>query len=109
MVEAYLTSVVLPSAQGKMTLRNQQELKLLSKCIDHLLEGDFTRALDTMILRFQAVEMAHQDGHWEVAKHLVPIPDAAVSCTPSSVRNGLLRDERREVRSRALARSSRPT
>ena len=108
MVEAYLTSVVLPAAQGSMSVRNEQELKLLAQAVDAMLDGNMARALDMLILRFQAVEMSHADGHWQYARHLLPLREAGVSSTSRSLREGVLREERREIKSKAMSSSLAP-
>ena len=106
-VESYLSSVLLPAAQGTMSLRNKEELKLLSQAIDHMLKGNFVRATELLVLRFQAVEMCHNDGNWNLARHVVPTMDAGVSSMTRTARAGLLRDEQRDLRARSMAESSR--
>ena len=105
-MEAYFTSVLLPSANGQMSLRNRNEMRTLAKLIDLILEGKVTEAAEHVMLRFQAVEMAHHDGHWNVARHLTPLP-AGVSSSSWGQRAALLRDEERDVRARTMAAAAR--
>jgi len=102
-VRSYLTAVLLPSCGTSMSLRNREELRLLAETIDMLISGDIMGAADLLALRFQAVEMSHHDSGWMFAKHLIPLPDAAVTSTGRSARARLLKDEEREIKLRALA------
>ena len=106
-VQAYLSSVLRPAAQGTMSPRSLQELKLLARCLDAMMNGDFTQCVDLLMLRFQAVEMSHSDGHWHHAKHLVPLQEETVTATHSDLRRRLIRDEQREERVRAVAGAAR--
>ena len=78
-VRAYLTSVLLPSTQGKMNPRSQDELRALGEIVDSILLGDAVRAAEIALQRFKAVETCHTDGGWHQAKFLTPLKDSAVS------------------------------
>ena len=59
------------------------------------------------MLKFQAVEMAHHDGRWNVTRHIAPLPDAGTSSSSRSQGAALLRDEERDVGSRTMAAAAR--
>ena len=103
---AYLTSVLLPSTQGTMSSRNEGELRLLAEATDKLLQGDIAGAGDLLMLRFQAVEMAHADQGWRMAKHLLPDRGSHVSCTGRDQRSALVRDESRQLKVQALSKAT---
>ena len=102
-VRAYLTSVLLPSARGTMTARNESELKLLADATDRLLQGDYAGAGDLLLLRFQQVEMAHGDGCWKMARHLLPDAESMPSSTARSARSSLIQEEAKFSRLQALS------
>ena len=102
-VRAYLTSVFLPSAGGAITQRNSEELRTLAEATDRILQGDFAGAGDLLMLRFQAIEMAHADGHWKVARHIMPLSDPRPSASTRSLRAAAAQDEGRATRLSALA------
>jgi len=102
-VRAYLTSVFLPSAGGAITQRNSEELRTLAEATDRILQGDFAGAGDLLLLRFQAIEMAHSDGHWKVARHIMPLSDPRPSASTRSLRAAAAQDEGRATRLSALA------
>ena len=103
MVEAYLTSVFLPSVGTNLTLRNKDELRTLAFAADSLLKGEVLPAVEALLLRFQAVEMAHFDGGWHHAKHLTPLAESVVSSIPRTIRDGAIRDEHRELKVRNMS------
>jgi len=102
-VRAYLTSVFLPSAGGSITQRNSEELRTLAEATDRILQGDFAGAGDLLLLRFQAIEMAHADGHWKVARHIMPLSDPRPSASTRALRAAAAQDEGRATRLSALA------
>ena len=95
-VKAYLTSILQPSAGDRLGLRNGQELANLAEAMDAVLNGDVTRALDVMCMRFQAVETASVQGKWEIAKHLQLVGDGRVSCVDDKVMSAAMNAERLE-------------
>ena len=72
-----------------------------------MIAGDFVRATELLVLRFQAVEMAHNDGHWNLAKHVVPLAEHDISSTTRAMRAALLQGEKRENKARALAEAAK--
>ena len=102
-VRAYLTSVFLPSVGSAISQRNSEELRTLAEATDKILQGDFAGAGDLLLLRFQAIEMAHADGHWRVARHLMPLSDPRPSASTRALRAAAAQDEARATRLGALA------
>ena len=102
-VRAYLTSVFLPSVGNTISQRNSEELRTLAEASDKILQGDFAGAGDLLLLRFQAIEMAHSDGHWRVARHVMPLSDPRPSASTRALRAAAAQDEARSTRLNALA------
>ena len=105
-VRAYLTSVLLPSTKGTMSARNQSELQVLAEAVDRILQGDYGAAADLLMLRFQQVEMAHGDGGWKLARHLLQDLEGAPSSTSRSSRGALVQEEARHARLQALTQAA---
>jgi hypothetical protein len=106
-VMTYLSSVLMPAANGSMTMRNERELRTIAMAIDAILRGKVAEAADFLIQRFKAVETAHHDGHWNTARHLEALPPPKVSAVDQEERESILRAEERESRFRKLAESYR--
>ena len=49
-VEAYLTSVLLPASGSKLGVRDTQELRTLAKALDRIVKGDTAGAADFLIV-----------------------------------------------------------
>ena len=57
-----------------VSARNKRELLTLATILDALLSGSLGRVGDVAMGRLQAIESAHRDGRWEMARHLEAIP-----------------------------------
>ena len=108
LVMSYLTSVLIPSATGQMSVRNERELRTLAMALDSIITGDSTRAADILIQRFKAVETAHADGHWSMSRHLEALPEGRVGSLSISERERIIKAEANEIKLKALAGKRRP-
>ena len=98
-MSTYFTSVYLPSCQGKLSQRNEQEMRVLSEAIDSILEPDLGRATDLLMQQYKSVEQCHADGgSWRAARHLSVVADGKVTVMEDSERQGILKDERTDMR-----------
>ena len=94
----YFTSVYLPSCQGKLGVRNEQEMRTLAVAIDHILSVDLGAATDVLIQQYKSVEQLHSDGGaWRTARHASVVGDGRASIMADAEREGLLRDERKDM------------
>ena len=94
----YFTSVYLPSCQGKLGVRNEQEMRTLAVAIDSILSVDLGAATDVLIQQYKSVEQLHSDGGtWRTARHASVVGDGRVSIMGDTEREGLLRDERKDM------------
>ena len=99
----YFTSVYLPSCQGKLHARNEQEMRTLATAVDATLAADLGTATDVLVQQYKSIELLHADGgHWRVARHASVVGDARVSITDDAEREALLRDEKRDMEFRKL-------
>ena len=98
MVMAYLTSVLIPSRGNQMSMRNTGELKTLATALDLLISGKVPEATDILSQRFQAVEMADNEGSWATARHLELLPEAKVSSVTAESRRRALKLEKAEIK-----------
>ena len=95
----YFTSVYLPSCQGKLSARNEQEMRVLSEAIDSILEPDLGRASDLLMQQYKSVEQCHADGgSWRAARHLSVVADGKVTVMEDRERQGILRDEKTDMK-----------
>ena len=95
----YFTSVYLPSCQGKLSPRNEQEMRVLSEAIDSILEPDLGRATDLLMQQYKSVEQCHADGgSWRAARHLSVVADGKVTVMEDRERQGMLKDERTDMK-----------
>ena len=105
-VEAYLTSVLLPAQGSHLGLRDQQELRTLARAFDQLVKGNIAEACDFLIQRFKAVETAPATG-WQVARHLELVPSEGVTSVSSREREMASGIESRQQRLQAQISRSR--
>ena len=98
----YLSSVLMPTLGAEGNLRNTNELQNLATALDFLMNGDVTRACDILAQRFKAVEMATQDGSWNVARHVQLAGDTRVSTISQAERESAIGQERNEVKFRTI-------
>ena len=88
----------LPSCQGKLGVRNEQEMRTLAVAIDNVLSVDLGAATDVLIQQYKSVEQLHADGGtWRTARHASVVGDGRVSIMDDTEREGLLRDERKDM------------
>ena len=67
---AYYSQILEPQ-KGQVGLRSIREMKTLAVAIDLVLAGDATRALDILVQRFKALELAATDSAgWAAAQHM---------------------------------------
>ena len=107
LVTTYLTTALQPSSGSAITLPRERELRTLAEALDLLLQGDLSKVGDVLMQRFRAVELAAQDGRWDLAQHLELIPQAGVSSVPMQMREDLLRQQALHQRVAAPARGGR--
>ena len=77
---------------------------MIGRSVDSLLRGDAVGAAELLLQRLKAIETAHHDKSWDVARHLVPLPPAQVTALSRQERASLARDEKQAL---ALTRPSR--
>ena len=106
-VNTYLTSVLLPSTQGSMGVRNERELRTLALALDHVLAGRFANAMDVLVQRFKAVESSSSEGGWAHSRHLELLPEGRVTAISPQEREAMIRQENSDSRVRHLARGER--
>ncbi len=99
----YLSSVLMPTLGSDSNLRNTNELQNLAKALDYLMQGDVAKACDVLAQRFKAVEMATQDGSWNVARHVQLAGDDRVSTLSQAEREAATLQERHEARFKAAS------
>ena len=102
---SYLTSVLLPS-NSDMSLRNSRELTTLARSVDMILAGDIGGAADVLVQRFKAVETAHGDGGWGVARHMELIPDPKVTAVSQKEREQAAKLEKSDLKLRELQQNN---
>ena len=88
-----------------MTTRNESELKVLADAVDRLLRGDYAGACYLLMLRFQQAEMAHGDGGWKHARHLLDDSSGTPPTTARGVRSAAVMEESRRYRQEAATSS----
>ena len=99
----YFTSVYLPSCQGKLGARNEQEMRTLATAIDFILGVELGSATDVLVQQYKAIEQVHTDGGtWRAARHASVVGDNKVSITADSEREGWFRDERKDMTAKKL-------
>ena len=108
-VTAYLTQNVLGTRGGAAGVgeRNARELRNLAEAIDCLRAGNLARAADILLLRFQAIEQAIQDGNWGTAKHIEAIGKADGTSAPDDLKELATRQESRRLKLEAGAARAR--
>ena len=67
-VVQYFTMIV--EVKTKLSGRAAREMRTIAEALDLVIEGEPTKAADVLMQRFKAIEMAEQDGNWQVAKQL---------------------------------------
>ena len=103
-----MTSVLLPSTQGTLGVRNERELRTLALALDHVLAGRFAKAMDILVQRFKAVESSTSDGGWSHSRHLELLPEGRVSSVSTREREAMIRQESSDARVRHIARAEAP-
>jgi len=98
----YLSSVLLPTLGDGASLRNSHELTNLASALDCLMEGNVVRACDILAQRFRAVELAAQEGNWNVARHLQLVGDARVTSLSQAEREAAILQEKNENKYRTM-------
>ena len=101
----YLSSVLMPTLGAEGNLRNTNKLQNLAKALDYLMQGQVARACDVLAQRFKAVELATQDGTWNVARHVQLAGDGRVSTLSQGEREAASNQERHEAKFRAATSS----
>ncbi len=92
----------MPTLGPDGNLRNTNELQNLATALDFLMAGDVPRACDVLAQRFKAVEMATQDGSWNVARHIQLAGDTRVSTLSQGEREAAALQERNEAKFRTM-------
>ena len=92
----YYNLVIEPVHQGTSSVRNLRELRTLATALDMLIEGQQVRAMDLLVQRFKALELAMQEGGvWTVAQHLELLPTLKGTVVQEDERELALKQERR--------------
>jgi len=99
----YLSSVLMPTFGPDANVRNTNELQNLACALDHLMRGDVPRACDVLAQRFKAVELAAQEGSWNIARHVQIAGDTRVSTLTQKEMEEATMQERHESRYRGVA------
>lgn len=102
-VTQYLTNVLEKTGKD-LGLRNERELRTLAQSLDAMLSSNYLLAADTLMARFQALELAAQEKNWSVSQHLELIPSSRVGAVSEEAKADAARSELRAHRLRnALA------
>jgi len=99
-ISTYLTTVLLPGAKNKETLknkRNHSELEALAAILDAALSGEAARCADVAMQRFKALEMLLDGASWDLAEEV----------ELKNTQKGLTTDAEKEAAMRSLAAKQR--
>ena len=97
-VVQYLTTVLEAKARRPLGDRNARELRTLAQALDSILLGDITLAADTLMMRFQAVELASEEATWDVSQHLELIPPVSASSVGGAYRKAAAKEALAEAK-----------
>ncbi|CAK0836863.1 unnamed protein product, partial [Prorocentrum cordatum] len=96
---AHFAGVSPPSCRGKLSARNEQEMRMLSGAVDSIILPDLGRATDLLIQQFKAVEKRRADwGSRRAAGHLGVAGGNEVSVMEGAERRGILEDEKSDMK-----------
>ena len=84
------------------SVRNRKELRNLAMALDCLVKGDVAAAADTLVQRFQSVELAQSMGNWAFARHLELVPDEEISIRSQRELRNVTRAEREEIKTKHM-------
>ena len=74
-VEMYLNQIFfVQNPEGSVGLRTTGEMRTWAKVVDMLLDGRFRELGDVTIQRLKALETAHKEVLWALAKHHALLP-----------------------------------
>ena len=100
-VLAYLNQVVLSNRTVKeLGEENVREMRTWAEVMDSLMAGNLPRVGDLAMQRFQALELAGQQGSWAQARHVEAIPDGDAALASTAVRQLAMRGEERAAKLR---------
>ena len=98
-VEMYLNQVFfVQHPESTVGLRSTREMRTWAKVIDFLLDGRFGELGDVAIQRLKALETAHNEGSWDLAKHHELIPASLASITGDEEKHVAARTELQELK-----------
>ena len=98
-VLAYSNQVVLAARTPKeLGERNVREMRTLAELLDALLDGRLATVGDLAMQRFQAIELATQQGSWSQARHVEAIPSGDAMLANTRVRDIATREEARTIK-----------
>ena len=70
-MRAYLHQIYMQShPQVELGLRTSKEMKTLATAVDYICQNDTLRALDLLVQRIKALELAHSQGSWTQASQI---------------------------------------
>jgi hypothetical protein len=96
---AYLSTVYLPThPEASIGLRSSREMRTLAMAIDLILGGHLLHALDVLLQRFKALELAAEQGSWSQARWLELIPTSDVSSWSRDDLRSAMREQELELR-----------
>ena len=76
----YLATALFPSkGEAHLGLRNVRELRTLALVGDSILQGELATALDVLVQRMKAIEVAAEQGTWVQARWMELVPPSDVS------------------------------
>ena len=100
----HAVSQLHPDAHARRQRECAQHARLqnLASALDLLMEGEVTRACDVLAQRFRAVELATQDGSWNMARHVQLVGETRVSSLSQREREIAALTEAHDLRIRTL-------
>ena len=98
-VQLYLTTVLFPArGESAFGMRTSRELRTLGLVMDLLLEGQLASALDVLIQRIKALELAAEQGTWQQARWLELLPPSDVATWSREELREAVREQDMEIR-----------
>jgi hypothetical protein len=93
----YLLTVWVPTrGEKKVNVGVLRRMRTLATAIDHLAKGRTLRALDLLVQRMKAEEMAQEEAAWSNAQWLELLPRTEVSMTSDAERRLAGQEEKKE-------------
>ena len=98
-MQAYLSTVYFPSrSERSLGLRTTREMRTLGLAVDLIVGGHVLHGLDVLLQRFMALEMAAEQGSWDLARWLELIPSEDVAAWSREDLRTAMREQDLELR-----------